>query len=149
VWLRRAWLTYWAVLFVVMHVPVPERIVPTLHVSDKVIHFLAYLVLTIVGGIAVCVRGRRDGVGQGSSGAGAAGSAGRAVACRRLLALWAGVYVAYAAVDEWLQQFVNRTTSLTDWYADVAGVATGTLMLLLLRPARFRSGSEEDSLAHV
>ena len=43
-----------------------------------------------------------------------------------LAALWLGVY---AALDEYLQQFVNRDTDLWDWLANLAGIA-GVLAVL-------------------
>ena len=49
------------------------------------------------------------------------------------LAVWAAVYIAYAVLDEWLQQFVGRTTSFVDWLADVAGVLAMSLALLGFR----------------
>ena len=38
-----------------------------------------------------------------------------------VLALWASVYIAFGALDEWLQQFVGRTASVGDWLADLLG----------------------------
>lgn len=36
---------------------------------------------------------------------------------------------AFAAFDEWHQQFVNRSTSLADWVADMVGVLGGAVWM--------------------
>jgi VanZ family protein len=48
----------------------------------------------------------------------------------------------YAAVDEWTQRFVGRSTSLTDWWADIIGAMVGlTLYALTRRWYRRRIGT--------
>lgn len=109
-----AWLGYWLVLFVLNHRPL-RRIPYLAHGSDKVAHFVMYLVLALLGGRYLRSTGRR--------------------LTWRLLSLWALVYIAFAAIDEWLQQFVGRTTSVGDWQADVLGVCIGTLWLAMRKPS--------------
>jgi VanZ family protein len=90
---------YWVALFVGTHVPVPPDIVQ-LAGSDKTLHFLAYLGLSLL--IAVCVRPRG----------------------RTYLWLLLGL-AAYGAIDELLQIPVRRSADVVDWLADVAGAAAG------------------------
>jgi VanZ family protein len=90
---------YWVALFVGTHVPVPPDIVQ-LAGSDKTLHFLAYLGLSLL--IAVCVRPQ----------------------AWSYLWLLLGLSV-YGALDELLQIPVNRSAEAADWLADVAGAAAG------------------------
>ncbi len=106
------WVGYWLGLFIVMHIPVPAP-APALAGSDKGIHFALYLILTLLGGRYQLAREARASTGA--------------------LIFWAVIYTAYAAVDEWAQQFAGRTMSSGDWIADVAGVAVGTVVLILLK----------------
>ena len=90
---------YWVALFIGTHVPVPPDVLQIAG-SDKTLHFLAYLGLSLL--IAVCVRPRG----------------------------WTYLWVllglaAYGALDELLQISVRRTADIVDWLADVAGVAVG------------------------
>jgi VanZ family protein len=50
-----------------------------------------------------------------------------------LLLFWAVVYCTYGALDEWLQQFVGRGMSLSDWVWDVIGVLVATATLAVTR----------------
>ncbi len=104
------WVGFWAVLFVIMHVP-PTELARRLGGADRVAHFAAYFTLASLGAYHV----RRS-------------HGGSIVA---VLMGWAVVYFAWAALDEWLQRFVSRTPSFSDWLADVAGVlvATGIAMV--------------------
>lgn len=96
------------------HTPVPPG--PSIgRFTDKVIHFVLYLVLTLLAG-RWCL------------------SASRAASTRatptRTLIKWAAGFALYAAFDEWSQQFVGRSTSLGDFLADVAGVAVAAVFLV-------------------
>ena len=108
-WRLALWIGYWVALFVVTHRPLGAGTGLLPPGADKVIHFALYFVLVILGGWNLRSAGRRSSLGT--------------------LIAWAGVYAAYAGIDEWLQQFVERTPSFWDWAADVAGVATGTVVL--------------------
>ncbi len=90
---------YWVALFIGTHVPVPPDVLQIAG-SDKTLHFLAYLGLSLL--IAVCVRPRGW----------------------TYLWLLLGL-AAYGALDELLQIPVQRTADVVDWLADVAGVAVG------------------------
>ncbi|RME36833.1 MAG: hypothetical protein D6788_10790 [Planctomycetota bacterium] len=125
---RRFWIGYWVLLFLITHVPVPAQAGLPLRGGDKVIHFVGYALLAYLGGRAC-----------GSE---------NAKRRRRVLIAWAGVYLAYGALDEWLQSFVGRTASAGDWLADAAGVVLCTLWLVGRRsssgnPRLLRSRSRE------
>ena len=127
-WLTAAWLGYWGLLFVVMHVRVPQTTISRLHVSDKTLHFVVYFGLALLGGLALCRRLRRAARNRDRPGA-VGGRSWWRTSTPAHLAAWAVCYVLYGAFDEWSQQFVNRTTSLEDWYADVLGIVAATVLL--------------------
>ena len=96
-----------------MHTPKPQGI--SIHIGhiDKVLHFGGYALLA-----GLCAAyARRSG----------------AHLTRRWYVKWMLILAAYAAADEYLQPFVNRTADLLDWVADVAGV------LAALAVVRFKS----------
>lgn len=65
-----------------------------------------------------------------------------------LLMVWVLIYSAYAGLDEWLQPLVGRTMSLGDWLADVAGIISASLWMLLRQQAKTLSehSSSSDSI---
>lgn len=127
VWLRKwLWLVFWAGLFIIMHIPVPKG--AGLPVSDKFLHGILYFALTLLGG-RYQLANRRSSL--------------------RNLVLWALVFACYGGLDEWLQQFVNRTPSIEDWLADVAGVAAATLLLAANRRANEVSEPDPPSQASL
>lgn len=126
VWAHLAWLGFWALLFVVMHVPIPRPMAERIRFSDKLAHFSAYFVLTLLGGWALWSRDKTV--------SSTAPDARRAVGVP--LVVWAGVYAGWAVLDEWLQGYVNRSPSVGDWAADVAGVAVGTAVVWYVRVRR-------------
>jgi VanZ family protein len=117
-----AWISYWAFLFVITHIPWPSGLHLPEH-GDKVIHFVAYAVLAVLGGTALHLMRRLD---------------------RRRLVLWSILFIAYGAADEWLQQFVHRTTSLGDWIADAMGVLLGSLLVGVFVPRRLARPREDS-----
>jgi VanZ family protein len=100
---------YWPVLFILTHIPIP-RVVQEADVSDKSLHFLAYLVLTFL--IWSIVNGNRR------------------VNWRRAtpwLVLF--VIIVYGILDEWLQGYVaGRSCDVQDFYMDLAGVLVGLII---------------------
>jgi len=106
---RYLWPAWWVLMFVATHLPKIPAPPVGIRNADKVVHFLLYFVLAMLGGRALIGAGRIKGFGT--------------------LLTWAGVCLIYAAMDEWLQQFVNRTPSVHDWLADAAGVMAATLIL--------------------
>jgi len=107
------WIGFWVALFVATHRRIPRGFDFLPARFDLVVHFVLYFVLTVLGWTYIRSTGRRTTV--------------------RTLLIWAVVYVGYAAFDEWLQQYVGRTTSLTDWLADTAGIGIATAILALNR----------------
>ena len=115
------WLGYWLAIFTVTHRPVPGGPGWQIPGADKIIHFLLYFVLVLLGGRYFRAVRPRPSVAQ--------------------LLAWACAYAAYGAFDEWLQQFVDRSMSVFDWVADLLGIAAGTVLLLLKR--RTATGAKE------
>jgi VanZ family protein len=121
------WLGCWAGLFVITHIPVPKGVpIPT--GGDKIIHLVAYFALATLGGRAAIGRGVRI---RG-----------------RWIIIWTLVYAAFGALDEITQglPMVNRTPSLADWLANVAGLLLAAV-LLWMYPTPTRGDStvvEED-----
>lgn len=103
--LKILWGVYWLALFCVMHIPkqrLPGVSIPYL---DTAVHLSGYAVLALLGA-AVAVRSN-------------------VLLSRRWYVTWLMVYAAYAAGDELLQPYVNRTADVFDWLADVGGVLIG------------------------
>ena len=101
---------YWLALFVLTHTPLAK--LPGPPTSDKVAHFLAYLVLSFLAGTTLYLAFPQR---------------------RRLMPV--GVLLlaaAYGAVDELTQPLVGRFCEWGDWFADCAGAATGAAVLYLL-----------------
>ena len=100
--LRFAWITHWVLLFAAMHTP--RQHLPQINVSglDKVVHFLGYALLALFGGAYA----RRAGIRRD----------------RFWFGKWFLIYAMYAAADELLQPFVNRSADVADWIADVSGI---------------------------
>ena len=114
---RRLWIAYWLLMFAATHVPAGQ--VPRVqrkHV-DKAVHFGIYFGLSILAARYVAVTD--------------------AARFRTRVLGWAGVFVAYAVFDEWLQQYTSRSMDFWDWVADTGGVTTGAACALaLFRPNR-------------
>lgn len=104
--------SYWAALFVVSHIPIP-RIVYRARVSDKVLHFVAYMLLAFLCWWAVGKAKRIDW---------------------RRLVVWVMlvVLVCYGIADELLQKFVGRSYETADMAADFAGIATAAVVMTVL-----------------
>ena len=100
---------YWPALFVLAHVPIPQ-LVRRAGVSDKSLHFLAYLILAFLLWFAV--------------------SGDKKVCWRRAAPWWVLlIIVAYGILDEWLQGcVVGRSCDVRDFFADLAGTVTGLIL---------------------
>jgi len=105
-------LLYWPTIFILTHIPpasVPCWVV-RMHVSDKAIHYLAYLVLVVLLWFAI--------------------SPGRKVNWRKAAAWWVlFVVVWYGVFDEWLQSYVGRNPDVRDFLANLTGTLTGLVLL--------------------
>lgn len=100
---------YWPTLFILAHIPIPMW-VRQAGVSDKTLHFLAYLILAFLLWSVI--------------------SPDRKVTLRRA-ALWWLILVltAYGAVDELLQGCMGRSCDIRDLGANLAGVLAGLILL--------------------
>lgn len=104
---------YWLLLFVLTHLPKVPKF-PGPHLSDKVVHFVAYAILT---GLAL-----------------ASGAWGN-LSLRQRVWQWVPLLLAYGAIDELLQPIVGRHADAMDFMADAAGVMVVSLVAILL-PSR-------------
>lgn len=101
-------LFYWPVIFILAHIPLPE-LVSRVQVSDKVLHFLGYLILTFLLWFAI--------------------SPVRKVNWRRANVWFVlSAVAAYGAVDELLQSYVGRNCDLMDFLANTTGALTGLIL---------------------
>ncbi len=106
-------LLYWPGLFIFTHIPVP--VMPSFfefRVSDKMLHYLAYFVLVFLLWFAINPNNKVNWRKA-------------AVWWILLLVIWYGV------ADEWLQGYVERDPDIKDFFADLAGAATGLVMLTI------------------
>lgn len=100
---------YWPALFIIAHIPIP-KVVLEAKVSDKCLHFLAYLILTFL--LWFAIRGNKK------------------VQWRKAAAWWMLLLVIwYGVVDELLQGVVaGRNCDIRDFFVDVAGTLTGLVI---------------------
>ena len=100
---------YWPTLFILAHIPIPQ-FVQQAHVSDKTLHFLAYLVLVFLFWFTI--------------------SPDKMVRWRRTAVWWVLlVMIGYGVADEWLQGCVGRSCDIRDFAADLVGVLAGLILL--------------------
>lgn len=106
-------LFYWPAIFILTHVPIPKKFLENIqHVSDKTLHYLAYLILVFLLWFAI--------------------SPDKKVNWRKASAWWVLLVMAvYGAVDEWLQGYVRRDPDMMDFIADLAAALTGLILLSL------------------
>ena len=111
-WYRRMLPAYWVFLFCGTHLPKP-RIPGEIPQSDKLVHFVVFGVLTFLFWRFVQTY--------------ASSLSSRFV--------WIALVTlgAYAAIDEYLQQYVNRATSFADWLANLGGIVIALAVLEGLR----------------
>lgn len=125
IWIKRGLLAalscYWALIFLLTHLPARE--LPPVSLNDKIEHFLAYGML---GGLLYlnfwAFRPRQ----------------------RRLGWMVWGIGLAYGAIDEWLQYFVGRDCELNDWLADAAAVTIAVVVLSAVKWFIDRRGAIRD-----
>jgi len=104
-------LFYWPAIFILAHMPVPQ-LVFRIRVSDKTVHSLAYLILVFLLWFAI--------------------SPFRKVQWRRATVWWILLVVVwYGVFDEWLQGYVGRNPDVMDFFADLAGVLIGLILLTI------------------
>ena len=107
-----ALLLYWPALLIFAHVPVPES-VRSAQVSDKALHFLAYLVLTFLLWFSI-----RPNV---------------KVSWRKAT-VWLLLFfiTGYGAADEVIQSFVGRSCDAMDVVANLSGILFCLFLLTFL-----------------
>jgi len=104
-------LIYWPTLFILAHIPIP-RLVRSAGVSDKALHFLAYLILTFLLWFVF--------------------NPDRKAHWRKASVWWALLTVLlYGIIDEILQKYTGRTCDAGDLGADLAGAFSGLIVLSL------------------
>lgn len=101
---------YWPAFFISAHIPIPQ-VVREADVSDKSLHFLAYLILTFL--LWFAVRGDEK------------------VNWRKAAAWWLLLLVVwYGVADELLQSLVaGRSCDVRDFLLDVTGTVAGLVLL--------------------
>ena len=120
------WLGYWALVFIIMHLPKPRGVTLVLRLGDKLVHGGVYFVLALLGGWAAWRLGRRLDL--------------------RWATRWWLIYAIYAAADELLQPLFSRHCQLSDWIADVTGAALALVLVRrLARSHRPAQRSPQDS----
>lgn len=103
-------LLYWPGIFVLTHIPNPQKLIGQIQVSDKTLHFIAYLVLSFLFWFAV--------------------NPNTKVNWRKARVWWILMAVVwYGVIDEWLQMYVGRHADVKDFFADLAGALTGLTIL--------------------
>ena len=116
-WYRRALPAYWVYLFCVTHLPKPQLL--GVSSEDKLAHIVSFGLLAFLFWKFAESFNRR--------------------LSNRFVWIALIVLAAYATLDEYLQQFVNRYTCLPDWIANLTGIVVVLLALELHR--RYRSSS--------
>jgi VanZ family protein len=99
---------YWPAIFILAHIPIPQWVYKA-KVSDKSLHFLAYLVLTFLLWFAI--------------------SPDRKVNWRKAAVWWVLLVVVwYGVVDELLQGYVGRSCDVMDFFANLVGTFAGLIL---------------------
>lgn len=102
---------YWPALFIATHMPVPQ-FVGKMGVSDKTLHYMAYLVLVSLVWWSISPHEKVNW---------------------KKPKVWAvlAVLACYGAVDEYLQGFVHRSPDKYDFIADFSAAMTGLVILTI------------------
>ncbi len=104
---------YWPLLLVFAHIPIPES-VQNADVSDKSLHFLAYLVLTFLLWFSI--------------------KPGKKVDWRKAVPWFLLFFITgYGAADEIIQSYVGRNCDIMDAVTNFSGTLFGLLILTYLR----------------
>lgn len=111
-------LVYWGILFTLTHIPVAH--IPETVTSDKLLHFMAYLVLAVMVGAQLFVTRRWN---------------------QYSISVAVLVLILFGGFDELTQMLVGRSAEWKDWGADLIGIFTGmafmTVCVRLLGPMPF------------
>ena len=103
---------YWVLLFVSSHIPIP-KLVYQANVSDKLLHFLAYMNLFFLLWFSVNPDGK---------------------ASWRSWSIWLIITGAFilGGIDELTQPYVGRTCDILDFVADAEGILGGLIIFVFL-----------------
>jgi VanZ family protein len=102
---------YWPALFVLSHIPIPQ-LVREAGVSDKSLHFLAYLILVFFIWFAI--------------------SPDKKVNWRKAVPWWILlVVVLYGIIDEISQSYVGRSCDILDFFTNLVGALTGLVLFTI------------------
>jgi len=103
-------LFYWPAVFIFAHIPIPN-LVQKAGVSDKSIHFVAYLILAFLLFSVV--------------------NPDKKVKWNKVVVWWILLLIAaYGIIDEWLQGYVaGRNPDIMDFFLDVAGTLASLVVL--------------------
>jgi VanZ family protein len=100
--------SYWLALFILAHIPIPQ-FVRQAHVSDKYLHFFAYLVLVFLLWFTI--------------------SPDKKANWRKAAPWWVLLaMIGYGIADEVTQGYVGRSCDIGDFAADLAGILTGLIL---------------------
>lgn len=102
---------YWPAIFILSHIPMTR--LPRVGVSDKTLHYFAYMVLIFLLWFAI--------------------SPNKKVNWRKPAVWWVlFVVVWYGVMDEWLQSYVGRNADVKDFIADLVGALTSLILLTIV-----------------
>jgi len=103
---------YWSVLLILAHIPIPQ-LIREAGVSDKSLHFLAYLVLTFLFWFSIRPNEKVNW---------------------RKFSVWLVLIIItiYGAVDELVQKYTGRNCDAMDIAANLAGILAGLLIFSFL-----------------
>ncbi|MCF7956540.1 MAG: VanZ family protein [Phycisphaerae bacterium] len=104
---------YWPAIFIATHIPIPSDLIRNAGMSDKTMHFLAYLALVSIAWFAVSPFEKVDWKKS------------------KVWIILAAV-VLYGAFDEWLQGFVGRSPDVLDFVYDVSAALTALVIMTFL-----------------
>ena len=105
-------LVYWPGIFILAHIPIPQLVYKA-GVSDKSLHFLAYLILAFLLWFAI--------------------SPNKKVNWRRAAVWWVLLVVVwYGVADELLQGYVGRSCDVMDFFANLVGTFAGLILFSFL-----------------
>ncbi|WP_437192439.1 VanZ family protein [Planctomicrobium sp. SH527] len=114
-WIRTlvplVWLAYAAVLFYATHMRIPPSAKSLVHEYDKLIHASAFFILTVLSATTFLRRNSR----------------------LRSWGILICLLLPYAALDEYLQGYFQRTPDINDWISDSIGILAGCLFTLAAR----------------
>ncbi len=118
------WLAYAAVLFYATHMRIPNSARSLVMEYDKLIHASAFFVLTVLSAATFLRRNSR----------------------LRSWGILICLLLPYAALDEYLQGFFQRTPDVRDWISDSIGILAGCLFTWAARKWLFAPIDETSSV---